>query len=132
MQFFLQYLITLVVFTIIDLVWLVFISRKLYQEKIGHLMAKKVNLAAAVVFYLLYIFALVFFVVNPAAEIGSVANALGVGALFGLVAYATYDLTTLATLKDWPVSVTIIALIWGTFVTSTTCAAATWLSGVLL
>lgn len=130
MQFLKHYLVTLVVFTAIDLVWLLFISRKLVQNKIGHLMAEKVNLPAAAIFYLLYIAALVFFVVTPATEKSSVLYALGVGAFLGLVAYGTYDLTNLATLKDWPVSMTVIDLAWGTFVTGSTCAVSTWISGM--
>jgi len=131
MTFVKHYLITLVIFTLIDLVWLLFISRKLYQEKIGHLMAPKANMAAAAIFYLLFIAGIVFFVVNPAAEKQSVLYALGAGAFFGLVTYATYDLTNLATLRDWPVSITIIDLAWGSFVTGTTSAIATWIWGKL-
>lgn len=129
MPFVKNYLIAIVIFTLIDLVWLVFISRKLYQDKLGHLMAPKVNFAAAAVFYLLFIAGMVFFVINPAVEKQSVLYALGAGAFFGLITYATYDLTNLATLKDWPVSITIIDLIWGSFVTSATSALSTWVSG---
>ena len=129
MVFLKHYLIALVVFTVIDLVWLLVISKKLYKDKIGHLMADKANLPAAAIFYLLFIAALVFFVINPAVEKQSVLYGLGVGAFFGLVTYATYDLTNLATLRDWPVSLTIIDLVWGSFVTGVTGAASTWLSG---
>ncbi len=129
MQFLKQYLIALVVFTLVDLVWLLFISKNLYQAKIGHLMADKVNFAAAGLFYLLFIAALVFFVINPATAKSSILYALGAGAFFGLVTYATYDLTNLATLKGWPISLTVIDLLWGSFVTSTTCALTTWISG---
>ncbi|MDD2458226.1 MAG: DUF2177 family protein [Eubacteriales bacterium] len=132
MQFIKHYLVALVVFTLIDLVWLLFISRKLYQEKIGHLMAEKPNLPAAAIFYLLFIAAMVFFVISPAVARQSILYALGAGAFFGLVTYATYDLTNLATLRDWPVSITIIDLIWGTFITSSTSALATWISGRFL
>ncbi|NLA71936.1 MAG: DUF2177 family protein [Clostridiaceae bacterium] len=130
MQFAKNYLIAFVVFAVLDLVWLLFISRKLTQSKIGHLMADKVNLPAAIIFYLLYIAALVFFVITPATEKSSVLYALGVGAFLGLVAYGTYDLTNLATLKGWPVSMTVIDLAWGTFVTGSTCAVSTWISGM--
>lgn len=129
MEFLKNYLIALVVFTLIDLVWLVKISRKLYQDKLGHLMADKVNLPAAAIFYLLFIAAMVFFVITPALEKNSVLYALGIGAFFGLVTYGTYDLTNLATLRDWPVSITVIDLIWGSFVTGSTCALTTWISG---
>jgi uncharacterized membrane protein len=129
MPFFKHYLIALIVFSLIDVVWLVFISRKLYREKIGHLMADKVNVPAAVIFYLLFIAAMVFFVINPAAERQSVLYALGAGAFIGLVTYGTYDLTNLATLRNWPVSMTVIDLIWGSFVTASTCGLTTWISG---
>lgn len=129
MPFFKHYLIALIVFSLIDVVWLVFISRKLYREKIGHLMADKVNVPAAAIFYLLFIAAMVFFVINPAAERQSVLYALGAGAFFGLVTYGTYDLTNLATLRNWPVSMTVIDLIWGSFVTASTCGLTTWISG---
>lgn len=129
MTFFKHYLIALIVFTLIDMVWLLFISKKLYKSKIGHLMADKVNLPAAIIFYLLFIAAMVFFVINPAADKQSLLYALGAGAFFGLVTYATYDLTNLATLKDWPVSMTVIDLVWGTFITSATCFLTTWFSG---
>ena len=132
MQFLKHYLIALVVFTLIDLIWLMFISKKLYQSKIGHLMAEKPNLVAAAIFYLLFIAAMVFFVINPAVDRQSVRYALMAGAFFGLVTYATYDLTNLATLRDWPVSMTVIDLIWGTFITSTTSAITTWVSGRFL
>ncbi len=131
MTFLKHYLIALVVFTAIDLVWLLFISRKLYQAKIGHLMAEKVVWPAAALFYLLYIAAIVFFAVNPAADRGSVLYALGAGAFLGLVAYGTYDLTNLATLRAWPVSVTAIDLAWGAFVTGATSALTTWIGGKL-
>ncbi|NCC47632.1 MAG: DUF2177 family protein [Clostridia bacterium] len=131
MTFLKHTLIALVVFTLIDLVWLLFISRKLYKDKIGHLMADKVNLPAAIIFYLLFIVAMVFFVINPAVEKQSLLYALAAGAFFGLVTYATYDLTNLATLRDWPVSMTIIDLTWGTLITSSTCFVTTWISGRL-
>jgi len=132
MVFVRHYLIAFAVFLIIDLVWLLKISRKLYQDRIGHLMAAKANLPAALLFYLLFIGALVFFVINPAAEKGSVLYAAAAGAFFGLVTYATYDLTNLATLRNWPVSLTLIDLAWGTFITSATSAATTWISGRFL
>ncbi len=131
MTFLKHTLISLVVFTLIDLVWLLFISRKLYKDKIGHLMADKVNLPAAIIFYLLFIVAMVFFVINPAVEKQSLLYALAAGAFFGLVTYATYDLTNLATLRDWPVSMTIIDMTWGTLITSSTCFVTTWISGRL-
>ena len=114
------YLITLPVFLGIDFVWLTVMSKLFYQKKLGFLMAKSPNYLAAFIFYLLFAAGIVFFVVSPAIEKKSLLCALGAGAFFGLVCYATYDLTNLATVKDWPLSVTIIDLIWGAFVSAVT------------
>jgi len=107
------YLIALVVFLVIDLIWLGLIAKNLYAKQLGHLMSQNVNWVAAIVFYLLFIVGLVFFVIQPAVAKDSWSYALLVGMLFGLITYATYDLTNLATLKDWSISITIIDLIWG-------------------
>ncbi len=109
------YGIAFVLFMIIDLIWLGLIAKNLYQKQLGHLMADQVNWIAAIIFYLLFIGGLVFFAINPAVNDGEWTKALLYGALFGFMAYATYDLTNLATLKDWPIQITIIDLIWGTF-----------------
>jgi uncharacterized membrane protein len=108
------FLIALPVFFAIDIVWLVFVAKKFYQEQIGFLMRPDVNWMAAIVFYLLFIAGLVTFVITPAIEKQSWLHAVLYGAFFGLVTYATYDLTNLATTKDWPLVVTIVDLIWGT------------------
>jgi len=108
------FLIAVPVFFAIDIVWLVFVAKKFYQEQIGFLMKPDINWFAAVIFYLLFIAGLVTFVIAPAVEKQSLIYALLFGALFGLVTYATYDLTNLATIKDWPVLVTVVDLIWGT------------------
>jgi uncharacterized membrane protein len=108
------FLIALTVFIAIDMVWLVLVAKKFYQEQIGFLMKPEINWYAAIIFYLLFIAGLVTFVISPAIEKHSWMHALLFGALFGLITYATYDLTNLATLKNWPVLVTIVDLIWGT------------------
>lgn len=116
------YLITVVVFFLVDIVWLGFISKNLYKKYLGDLMAPNVNWTAAIVFYLLFIAGLVFFVINPAIEKESLRYALLVGGFFGLITYSTYDLTNLSTLKDWPINITIIDIIWGTILNSATAA----------
>jgi len=108
------FLIALTVFFAIDMVWLVLVAKKFYQKQIGFLMNPEINWYAAIIFYLLFIAGLVTFVISPAIEKHSWQHALLFGAFFGLITYATYDLTNLATLKDWPVLVTIVDLIWGT------------------
>lgn len=107
------YLIALPVFFIIDMLWLALVAKSFYAKQIGFLMKPDINWAAAIIFYLLFILGLVQFVIMPAFEKNSWLHGLLFGALFGLITYATYDLTNLATLKDWPILVTIVDLIWG-------------------
>ncbi|MDH5533435.1 MAG: DUF2177 family protein [Candidatus Pacebacteria bacterium] len=108
------YLLTLAVFLSIDMVWLTTIAKSFYQKQIGYLMTPNVNFLAAFIFYLIFVVGLVFFVISPSLEKKSLMTAILTGALFGLITYATYDLTNLATVKDWPLLVTIVDLIWGT------------------
>ena len=108
------FLIALPVFFAIDMLWLVIVAKKFYQQQIGFLMKPDINWYAAFVFYLLFIGGLVIFVISPAVEKQSWMHAIIFGGLFGLITYATYDLTNLATLKDWPILVTVVDLIWGT------------------
>jgi uncharacterized membrane protein len=107
---------TFLVFLILDSVWLGLISPRLYQEQIGHLLAPEVNWMAAAIFYILFIAGLVYFAVKPAIEQDSWKAAVKNGAFFGLVCYATYDLTNQATMRDWPLMITAIDLMWGTFI----------------
>ncbi len=120
------YFLTLVIFLGIDSVWLGLVAPKFYRSQIGHLMAEKANLAVAGLFYLLFVGALVYFVVAPAVQSGETRDILLRGALFGLVTYATYDLTNHATLRDWPVTVTIVDMAWGTLLTAATSALSVW------
>jgi uncharacterized membrane protein len=101
-------------FLVIDLVWLGFIANDLYRKYLGFIMRPSPNWTAAIIFYLLYLAGLVFFVINPAVMKGSWKFALFAGMFFGLITYATYDLTNLATLKNWPFLITVIDLVWGT------------------
>jgi uncharacterized membrane protein len=107
------YFIALPVLLGIDMVWLTLVARSFYAKYLGYLMAKNPNLVAALIFYLIFIAGLVFFVITPALEKKMWIQVLIAGAFFGLVTYATYDLTNLATVKDWPLMITIIDLIWG-------------------
>ncbi|MEW6086500.1 MAG: DUF2177 family protein [Chloroflexota bacterium] len=120
------YFLTLVVFLGIDSVWLGLVAPKFYRSQIGHLMAEKANLLVAGLFYLLFVGVLVYFVVAPAVPSGEMRNALLRGALFGLVTYATYDLTNHATLRDWSSLVTVVDMIWGTLLTAATSALSVW------
>lgn len=117
-----MYGITLVVFFAIDMLWLGVIAKKLYNEQIGHLLKTNVNWAAALIFYLIFIAGIVTFVLMPAWNDGSFVKALLLGGFFGFIAYATYDLTNLATMKDWPLFITVVDLIWGTVLGASTAA----------
>ena len=108
------YCIALPIFFGLDMVWLGVAAKNFYTKQMGFLMTPKVNWVAAILFYLLFLAGLVVFVIAPAIEKGSWVHALMLGALFGLVTYATYDLTNLATLQDWPLALTVVDLIWGT------------------
>jgi uncharacterized membrane protein len=107
------YAIALPVFFAIDMIWLGLVAKNFYRAQIGTLMKPDVNWLAAIIFYVIFIAGLIVFVISPAMEKGSWTHAIFFGALFGLVCYATYDLTNLAVAKDWPLLVTIIDLIWG-------------------
>jgi uncharacterized membrane protein len=105
--------IALPVFFAIDMLWLGLIAKDFYAKQIGGLMKPNINWTAAIIFYLIFIAGLVVFVIMPAVVKNSWSHAVLMGALFGFVCYATYDLTNLAVAKDWPIFVTIIDLIWG-------------------
>ena len=108
-----QYVIAAMIFLVLDLSWLGRVGRPLYQSRMGHLMADPPNVPAAVAFYAIFVAGLVYFVIHPAVADGSWLRALIVGAFFGLVTYATWDLTNLAVLKDFPSSIVPIDLAWG-------------------
>lgn len=108
------YLVALPVFFVIDMIWLSLVAKNFYASQIGFLLKSNVNWLAAICFYLLFIAGLVVFVITPAREKNSLSYAILFGGLFGLITYATYDLTNLATLKNWPLVVTVVDLVWGT------------------
>jgi len=107
------YLLTLAIFFLIDMVWLGLVAKNFYRRQLGEMLSSKVNWTAALLFYLLFIAGLLLFVIAPALGRGGVLQALWQGAFFGLIAYATYDLTNLATLRGWPLLVTVVDLAWG-------------------
>jgi uncharacterized membrane protein len=109
------YLATLIAFLAIDLIWLGFVARTFYRNYLGFLLAPSTNWIAAVLFYLLFILGILVFVVVPGLQANSLKDTLLRAALFGLVTYATYDLTNLATVKNWPVPITVIDMTWGIF-----------------
>ena len=112
----LQFLVVAAAFAVIDSVWLKSMS-KFYRRHLGHLMADKPHLGYAVAFYILYIAGIVFFALQPALDGGSWLTALGYGAALGTFAYATYDLTNAATLKNWPLIIVVADIAWGAVLT---------------
>lgn len=113
-----NFTVSFLVFLGIDFLWLTVIAKNLYQNKLGYLLSKNPNFVAAFLFYVIFVIALNYFVLAPALEHKNITKLLVSAALFGFVTYATYDLTNLATIKDWPLDVTIIDLIWGTSLSS--------------
>ncbi len=120
------YIITLIAFLGIDSLWLGLVAPSFYQSQIGYIMAENPNLIAAGLFYLLFVFGMVVFVVEPGVREGKLPRAVLCGALFGLVTYATYDLTNLATLEGWPVLVTVVDLAWGTILSAAVTLVSVW------
>jgi uncharacterized membrane protein len=107
------YVIATAIFLACDLVWLGLVARGFYQRHLGYLMRQPVNWVAALVFYLLFVVGLLIFAIKPALEVQQPLRALLYGALFGFFTYATYDLTNLATVRDWPLVVSVADLSWG-------------------
>ncbi len=112
-----SYLLTTVVFFAVDMAWLGYFAKDLYKKYLGSFLSDKVNWTAAIIFYLLFIVGIFYFAILPAVEKNSVVKAIISGALFGFFTYATYDLTNLATLKDWPLPIVFIDIIWGSVLT---------------
>jgi uncharacterized membrane protein len=112
------YFATLAVFFAVDMLWLGVISRAFYKKHLGYLMTPDVNWYAALIFYFLFILGILVFVVLPGLKENDLPMMLIKAAFFGLVTYATYDLTNLATVRDWPLIITIVDLIWGMVLTT--------------
>jgi len=125
-----------IVMLAVDIVWLGFIAKSFYRDSIGHLMADPPNLVAGGVFYLLYPVGVLLFAVAPAPWSGTLellpwSRVVLTGALFGLFCYATYDLTNLATLRDWPLRLALVDVAWGTALTAAAAAAGRWALGLM-
>ena len=116
------YSVAVVIFFIIDLTWLGVVARSFYQAQMGHLMRPSVNWAAAVVFYLIFVLGIVVLSVLPAIDRQSLTHAILLGGLLGLVTYAAYDLTNLATLEGFPLKVALVDMVWGTVLCATVSA----------
>jgi uncharacterized membrane protein len=107
------YALTVPVFFIIDLIWLGVVARGFYQKNLKYVLSPNVNWTAAIIFYFMYIAGILIFAVVPGVAKDSVRHAALWGALFGFFTYATYDLTNLALLKDWPLNIVVVDILWG-------------------
>ncbi|MCA9342863.1 DUF2177 family protein [Candidatus Saccharibacteria bacterium] len=112
------YLLTAVAFFAIDIIWLGVVAKSFYNKQLGSFLASNINWVAAISFYLVYIFGIIYFAILPGLEKGSYKISLINGAILGLLAYATYDLSSLATLKNWPFTVVVVDIAWGIILTS--------------
>lgn len=118
------YVTAALVMGILDYLWLTNTVEPIYHKALGAIMADNPNMVAAVIFYLVYIVGILIFAVRPALASGDWKTATLFGALFGFFAYSTYDLTNMATLKVWSLKITVIDIVWGTFLTGITASAA--------
>ncbi len=116
------YALTAFGFFLIDFVWLTIVAQSFYQRHLGSLLREDPIVAAAAAFYLLYLVGVLVFVVLPALEAGSLGRAIGLGALFGLIAYATFDLTCYALFRGFPTVVVAVDLVWGAVLTASVSA----------
>jgi uncharacterized membrane protein len=129
MTYLILYLCCALVLFPLDVIWLSTAGRTLYRREIGALLSERPNLAVALLFYLAYLAGVVVLVAAPAQ--GDVVKALWTGAVLGLTAYGTYDLTNLATLRGYTTRIAVIDLAWGTFVTAVAAAGGVWIAGLL-
>lgn len=127
-QYVYVYLVSVVVFFVVDMTWLGFVAKNFYKNQIGHLLSDTVNWPVAISFYLLFLVGLLIFVIAPALEAKSITHALLFGALFGFFTYATYDLTNWSTLRDWPALVSIVDMLWGTVLSATIATVTYWIA----
>lgn len=125
------YAATLVAFLGLDFLWLGVVARSFYSTQLGSLMRENVNFVAAGGFYLAYVGGIIFFAVTPALAEGSWQRAALNGALLGLLAYGTYDMTNLATLRNWPLTMSIIDMGWGGLLTGTSAVLGYWATRAL-
>jgi len=126
MTYLIAYISTLIAFFALDMLWLGLIARKFYANQLGSLMADNPNWLVAIVFYAMYIVGIVFFAIRPAIEAEQVLKATLYGAMFGFFCYATYDLTNLATLRDWPTKMVFVDILWGIILTGSCATVGAW------
>ena len=131
-QFLKLYAASLVVCFCLDILWLGVFAKAFYAKQMGQLLRPDTQWAPAVLFYLVYVAAMIVFVVQPALDRNSLPRAIGLGAFFGIAAYSAFDLTSLALLKDFPVTIALVDLAWGATLAATVCGAGFWMSRTIL
>ena len=130
-QLLILYFSTLAVFFIIDLVWLGLMNSRFYKPQLAGLMSDRVNWLPGMLFYVLFIVGLLLLVVIPAFNNESWVSAMLLGGLLGMIAYGTYDLTNLASIKNWPIAVTIVDIVWGTTLAATVATISYFIAGAI-
>jgi uncharacterized membrane protein len=118
----LTYAVSVPVFFIVDMIWLGVIARGFYRKALEPLLTPNINWTAAIIFYFLFLVGILIFALLPGIERRSLVYTVAMAALFGFISYATYDLTNLATLRDWPLMLSIVDMIWGSFLSASTAA----------
>ncbi len=124
------FVVAIVVFLVLDAIWLGIVAKELYKSHLGFLMNDSVRWGAAALFYVLFIIGLVTFAVLPALRNQDIWLALGYGALFGLICYATYDLTNYATLRGWPLKIVVYDISWGAVISAVSAGAAYFITSL--
>jgi uncharacterized membrane protein len=128
MRFILLFVITTLIFFAIDMVWLGFIAKSFYRQRLGFILSESVNWKAAIIFYLLYVVGIIYFAIYPALVAQNWNDALINGAMLGFLCYATYDLTNMATIAKWPLTVVIVDMAWGTILTGSVALVSFWVT----
>ena len=116
----LTYAVSVPVFFIVDMIWLGLIAGGFYRKALEPLLTPNINWTASIIFYLLFLVGILVFALLPGMERRSLVYTVAMAALFGFIAYATYDLTNLATLRDWPLMLSIVDMVWGSFLSAST------------
>jgi uncharacterized membrane protein len=131
-RYMIAYVVTATVFLAVDMVWLTKVAKQFYYDRLGDLLLTTPRMGAALAFYALYVVGIVIFAVAPALREGSAVTAVVYGALFGLFAYATYDMTNYATIRNWSLTVSLVDTVWGTFLTGFAALMGYWVTRIIL
>ena len=121
-RIFLTYIVSVPVFFIVDMIWLGVIAKGFYRKALEPLITPNINWIAAIIFYLLFLVGVLIFALLPGIERRSLVYTIAMAALFGFIAYATYDLTNLAILRNWPLTLSMVDMVWGAFLSASTAA----------